>query len=401
MAGPRVRTVALVLAVVLSGCALGAAPQADETGTTTADGGRGVPLAEHPLSEKLDANRTFQRVERMVGEDVDSPAVRVLGSGDAGGGAVGGFTHTPYRFAEYLDLRNVSTGGGPSAAGLTDGFGRVYILPGSGPTSQLRQVLVHEFVHVVQFRSGMLPGGWPVSGNDTTDAGQVRLTLLEGAAVYVADEYTERHLPGNVSRQSEQIAGSYARARVGGRFAFARYYFGSAYVADRLDSPDQLRSLYENPPETTEQILHGDTDDPYEPLSVRTSASGWTVEDPDDVDIMGELFVRVTLSRALSLEAAADAADGWGNDRVVEYERADGNETGFAWVLRWDDAANATEFREAIGTYVDRRETGPGLSIRAETVGEQTVAVFLGPPDFVEAGSVSGTSSEVRVTVEG
>lgn len=408
VSGPRVSAFALAVALVLSGCTFGAgsggplAPTAGDGGTS--DESDGVPLEAHPLSGELDANRTFERVERLVGEDVQYPPVTVLepgAGGGGGGGAVGGFTYTPYRFAEYLDLRNVSAGGGPSAAGLTNGFGQVYIVPGSGPTVVLKQVLVHEFVHVVQFRSGMLPEGWPASGNDTTDASQVRLALIEGAAVYVADEYTEAYLAGpNVTLQSEQMARNYAEARVGGRFVFARYHFGSTYVAGRLDSPGELRSLYEDPPETTEEILHDGSapGDPYQPLAVEANGGEWELADPGDVDIMGELFVRVVLSRSLSLPEAADAAAGWGMDRVVEYERDD--QAAFAWVLRWDDAANATAFREAMDTYVERRDTGPDLEFRTASVGDETVVVFLGPPEFVDAASASGTSDDVRVTVE-
>jgi hypothetical protein len=405
VSGPHVRTVALAFVVVLSGCTFGVgadglAPTAPGSDARTG-GSMGVPLADHSLS--LAANSTFERVEGLVGEDVEYPPVRVIEAGTGGGGgggAIGGFAYTPYRFAEYLDLRNVSADGGPSAAGLTDGFGRVFIVPGSGPEPVLKQVLVHEFVHVVQIRSGMLPAGWPQGGNDTTDAAQVRLALIEGAAVYVTDEYTSQYLDGeNVTRQSAQMDRFYEGSRVGGRFVLARYHFGSNYAASELDSPDELRSLYENPPETTEQLLHPENDPAviYQPLSVAASGGEWDVADPGDVDIMGELFVRVVLSRSLSLSDAASAAAGWGNDRVVEYER--GDEAAFAWVLRWDDAANATEFREAMDTYLDRRSTGPDLDIRTTMVGDETVVVFLGPPAFTEEATASGTSDAVQVGV--
>jgi len=398
--GPRARAVLVAVAVVLSGCTLGIGPDGAVApaaqGESAAESG-GVPLEDHPLS--LEADRTFERVERLVGADVQQPPVTVIEPGSSGGGGVGGFTYTPYRFAEYLDLRNVSAGGGPSAAGLTDGFGQVYIVPGSGPKPVLRQVLVHEYVHTIQFRSEMLPAGWPTGGDDTTDAAQVRLALLEGSAVYVTDVYTERYLPENVTLQSEQLARSYADARVGGRFLLARYHFGSRYVTERLDSPDELRSLFADPPETTEQLLHGSDapGGPYRPLSVEATGGEWDLADPDDVDIMGELFVRVALSRELSREAATDAATGWGVDRVIEYER--GDEAGFAWVLRWDDAADGAEFREAMDTYAQRRTTGPELAFETTAVGDRTVVVFVGPPAFVDAADASKTGPDVRVSV--
>jgi hypothetical protein len=412
IAGSRLRVGVLALALLLAGCTLGGgpggplAPAAEEptatpgpNSTEQTPAARSVTLENHSLS--LDAANVFSRVEGLVGEDVQEPPVRVIVN-ESSGPVSPGFTHTPYRFAQYLDLDNVSAGG-PSAAGLTDGLGRVYIIPGSGPRSVLTQVLVHEFVHVVQFRSGMLPWASPAAGNDTTDAAMVRLALTEGPAVYVTDEYTEEYLAGaNVTSQSAQMARLYADSYPGGRFRAAPYYFGSQYVHHRLDDPSELRSLYDDLPATTEQLLHNDSapGDPYQPLVVDASGGGgWVVSDPEDVDIMGELFVRIALSRSLNRSTAAEAAAGWGVDRVITYEQ--GDTAGFAWVLRWDDPANATEFGAAMDTYINRRPTGADLSLRTEAVGEETVAVFLGPPGFVDAATATGTSDDVLVTVTG
>lgn len=103
-------------------------------------------------------------------------------------------------------------------------------------------------------------------------------------------------------------------------------------------------------PTTGEQILHGSSpvSEPLRELTVRTEVSEhWTV-DEDRGWRLGEPVLRYVLETGLSEERAADAA-GWGNDYVAVFER--GDESGYAWVIRWDSVDAAAEFESAFGHY--------------------------------------------------
>jgi hypothetical protein len=110
----------------------------------------------------------------------------------------------------------------------------------------------------------------------------------------------------------------------------------------------------------------------------------------------GELFVRSLFGTGLNESAAAELADGWGNDRQLEFEGT--NSTGFAWVLRWDDAANATEFENGVATYLEQTDT-PG-PVRVDRVAPETTVLFAGDESFVQNATASGGNSTVTVTAQ-
>lgn len=402
MDSPRVSAFVLAVAVLLSGCTFGAGdggPAAPTAPGTPTPGGEAVSLENSSLD--LDADAVFARVEVLVGEDVQAPPVQVLQGSGAGGGAFS-YPYTPYGFVEDVALTETGPGG-TSAAGVTDAYGNVYLVPSAGDHEELVQLLVHEYVHAVQFRADLLP--WDnrdFLGDLSTDAAQTRRALIEGAAVWVTDEYTERHQP-NVTSQSDRMARLYRNASVGDRYFLARYHFGYRGVDRRIDSPDQLRGLYATDvPNTTEQLVHGysPAEEPPRRFDVEAGdGAGWTAVDHEDEDVLGELFVRVVLSKELALDASADAAAGWGYDRLVEYER-DG-EPAYAWLTRWDDADEAAEFERAFETYADRRSTPANLSFRVQRAAPEYVVVYSGDPAFVGAANATVTSDGVRVAVGG
>jgi hypothetical protein len=411
MRGSELRVALLVALLTLAGCSYGvggsapAAPSAGgadaaggESAATESDGFRRVSLENSSID--LPAERIFADVLALVNEDVDQPKVQVL-VGDSAGSDAFAYPYTPYGFVEDLALTEVGPGGG-DAAGITDVYGSVYLVAGNASTPMRTKILVHEYVHTVQRRASLLP--WDpteMTGNVPTDEAQTRLALTEGAAVWVTDRYVERHMAANVTPQSARIAEAYAESEVGGRYFLARYHLGYAAVDRRIDDPNELRSLYEGDvPETTEQLIHGDTpaEEPMEPLDLTASDTGaWQHVDPTDEDRLGELFVRVALSRNLSREAAAAAADGWAYDRLAEFQR-DGDPA-YAWVTRWDDAANATEFEGAFDTYADRRAPGECQTVRIERPGERVVVVYSGPAAFTEAARASLANETVRISV--
>ncbi len=421
MSGTRVRLAALAVVVLLAGCSIlgggspGTPSGADTPGTpaatvTTSDGGNATNDTKTTGAEFLrfadsslavDANRTLERVEGLVGEDVERPTIWVDRSEDAGSNKLKSwFPGAPDAFPSQLALTNVSSGGS-AASGVAPTQSRVVLFPdGNRSVSYWERTLAHEFVHIVQLQTDVVPWGYRDSGYDSTDQWNTVRSTFEGSAVWVTDHYIQRYMPANATTQSEGFARVYAEARVGDRYLVAPYHLGAMGVERRLGDPSNLRELFSPPPNTTEQLIHGLTpaEEPIRPVSVTIADNvSWTYWEPDAEPVMGELFIRVAVSKELSLNRSAEAADGWGYDRLLSFER--GDQYGFAWVTRWDDPANASEFDGAFDTYADRRSTPANLTFRTQRVSDEVVVVYSGPPAFVDAVSASWSDGTVRLRV--
>jgi hypothetical protein len=123
------------------------------------------------------------------------------------------------------------------------------------------------------------------------------------------------------------------------------------YLGGRKAVASALRTF----PQTTEQLLHVDKfleREPAFPVRLPARAGGRTLESSET---FGELDVR-TLLRSFGLHDAADVAAGWGGGRVARY----GDVT--IIVLRWDTAADATEWQAAVPRYV--ASAFPGAAVR-------------------------------------
>ena len=106
------------------------------------------------------------------------------------------------------------------------------------------------------------------------------------------------------------------------------YTTGAAFVQGRYGQGDwaAVDAMYDRMPESTEQILHPeDTTSNEEPIDVKLPAdlakrlgAGWTV--PLE-DTFGEFQTAIWLRESgVDLDAANDAAAGWGGDRMAVAE---------------------------------------------------------------------------------
>lgn len=386
------RAVLLALLLTLAGCVGAPTAATDPEPTASATTDREAPATPDAVAVRggsLPANATlvFERVEELHGVDVEAPTVHVERITERGSFADGS---TPIRrlFGVAETEVNLSRAGG-----LTRTDGTVFVHPGASEPRRIERVLAHEFVHVVQFRSGTVP--WP-SADASTDRRLARLGVVEGAAVDATDAYVARYRP-NATRQSAQVARDYERGPSGNRLLWARYLFGHRYVDGRVDAPAELDRVYATPPNTTEQLVHGldPGAEPPRPLSadVTVTREGWRRAVADDT--AGELFVRVVLRSRLGRERAARAAAGWGNDSLHAF--GDGRRVGAAWVLRWDSATDADEFAAAFRRYADRR--GPRFAFGLRRPTPNTTVAVAGPAGFVENATATATADGVRVRV--
>jgi hypothetical protein len=356
-----------------------------------------ITITNGSLPDGVDPNRTFARVQSLLESDVRPQTVEIRNLSEWRQG-LPRIAASPLNRA--LGYENASVNWSQPTGVTRPTTGYVYIHPGNGKAGQTDRVLAHEFVHTIQFRSGMLP--WLNDLNQprvTSDLIVTRLALVEGGAVFVADAYTDRYL--DVRNNSAFVSDLYETRSPAYRNALARYYFGHQYIDRRIDSPSELESAYQNYPQTSEQLLHNETRDAEPPanltLSTNTTDSDWQYQTNDTV---GELSTRIHLSTELDRQRAADAAAGWGLDELRLYEHVrTQSRYGWAWVHRWDDESEADEARAALRDFASQRRDDSNLDFEAVRVSDETTALVFGDQEFVDATTVDGSTANVTVSV--
>ncbi len=409
----RLAPVALALLLVLAGCggAPGngtatndATPTANGTATTAGDASgtvtperasRGDAVAVENGTLPVNATRTFARVQSLMGTDVDPRPVERRNLSEWRS-SLPRVAAAPINDA--LGFENVSANWS-EPTGVTKFTGYVYVHPGEGSPQKVERVLAHEFAHSIQFQANMFP--WLDTlrtARVTTDEAKTLRALQEGGAVYVTDAYTQRYL--DVQRNSA-FAREYMSKSPTHWSALAPYYFGSQYVASRIDSPKALSNVYENRPNTTEQVMHNYTarEEPPADLAVESnvSASQWQYLGNNT---LGEMTTRGSLGTELSQSRAATAAAGWGTDEIAIFRHTGGDERyGWAWVHRWDDASEADEAASAFRTFAERRRNASTYGFAVTRVSDDTTALVFGDDAFVANTTVTGTTDDVTVAV--
>ena len=399
-----VTTLLTVALLVVAGCSAPTAPSpTPEAGTesptersTAAPTATQTPTPAGGVSVygDLPANATlvWERVESLLGGEYEPPTVSVRDrSLEPQAGS----------FAAQLGLDEGTEtfDEGRVRASYSQRTARIRISPRNGSVAQVTRILAHEYVHAIQFRP---PTDRPTFLDRVSerDSFLLQRALIEGSAVYVEDAYTREYLGFSAI---EQRCAEYRNGTPYERYAGQAYCFGGKYFAAQSDSPSGLVSPNTTLPNTTEQLLHpGTTEPPANLTVVDETPTGWYT--PASFARRGELFVRTVLGTELAEERAAEAAAGWGNDRLVSVT---GDTEGYVWVLRWDTEGDAGEFGTAFGDYLDARgnRTADGWTVgddryRLSSVDDRTVAVVTGNETFVDRVSVTATGRNVTVSAD-
>lgn len=402
------KTIACVLLVILAGCgAVVDAPPAETESTPTSTPAE-TDVSVEGGSYPVDAQPVFERVLNLTDQRVPAPTVQIEDPDDASPNILDRST-SQFRSALGVVPPERTNDSGSQLTGYTPSDGEtVHIYDGILENETVAEsTLAHEYVHTVQFRTDWGSTMW---GRQSRDGGEIthdgRLTyymVLEGSAQYVQHHYEARFLPNAPGSESFGQA-AYENASAHARLNLARYVLGGQYVNDTVDSTADLAEIHTDSPVSSEQVLHRN-DDPVSELSVDANDVGeWDSEWAQDRQ--GELFVKIALRTELNRSTATDAAHGWGNDRRITYER--GNGTATAWVLRWDDAENATEFEGAFTEYLGAKATQNGSSweqtngkatYRLQRVTDRTTVVYLGNESFVRDANATAVA-DGELTIE-
>jgi len=219
-----------------------------------------------------------------------------------------------------------------------------------------KPVMAHELTHALQDQHFNLQrmSAWP---HGDADAELAAHALVEGDATLAMAHYAFAHpellaaLAGSVSGASEELSRAPRSLREGLVFPFDK---GMAWVM-RLQQRGgwaAVSAAFSKMPQSSEQILHPEKYDAYEPPIKVTIppieellGRGWSRLDED---VQGEWGYYSILDEFLKApDVSTAAAAGWGGDRYAVYEGPASGDVCVVLLSTWDTPADAREFADA------------------------------------------------------
>lgn len=413
----RPATVGLVLvAVVVAGCGAPVAESASETAGANGVAGSTANITVENGTLSTDINQTFARVQALRGTNVTPPnAVRVYNSADrfqnqSADIGIGGSREFWVLAGMKTTEVNLTESVTQQQNGYVTGLGSIVLYVGENASTVDEQLLVvHELTHYLQLQSGLQETLInQTGGRFTTESSYIQRALIEGGAVVTTDTYLRKYSDTD-ERNSDWYRTIQSKLPDGhvAEYGNGQYINGFEYMNNRTTSLSELAAVYENPPRTSEQLLHqlDPQAEPPTPLNVTVeTGENWV---PSGTNRMGEAFVRTALDSEVDSERAIEAAAGWGNDTLQILRPDDGGNASYAWVLDWDDAENRTEFVSAYSDNLDARATATDgvWELDNSTVSatileptETTAVVVFGTEPLVENVTASGAGRSVTVS---
>lgn len=277
----------------------------------------------------------------------------------------------------YIDLY------GEQIAGLYDDENQQMLVICTTSFSGIeRLTYVHEYTHTLQDQVFDLDDGLGYD-EDACDDDSERCAaiqaLIEGDATLLQEQWLRTYaseqdlvdlLEFAASTESPVLdsAPSFIKQDLlfpymaGRGFVHARYLDGGWAAVD---------AAYSNPPLSTEQILHPDrypTDVPVvlevPDLAVALGADWAEI----DRGVMGEWFTQLTLNELLSMDVAAEAAEGWGGDYYLAFHNSQTDQESLVLITQWDTMRDVHEFFSTFRNYGDLRFGERETSSTYETI---------------------------------
>ncbi len=275
----------------------------------------------------------------------------------------------PHTTLGLLPNASVSVYAHPVAGVYVPEQEQLYIVIGrqeSGADDQA--LLAHAYVHALQDQHFDL--GAMDARATTTDALLAVQALVEGDATFLTSLYRYEepaaadwgHLEGLIVRAEQPDYGDdLGHSQVWPRLQHFPYHEGRQFVEVLFQGGgwQAVNQAYTNSPRSTEQVLHPERylEEQDRPTSVvvpgleAALGEGWTMLIQDT---LGEFVIGLYLDVILPEETAWRAADGWGGDTFVVWEREDGEQV-VVWRTIWDSTAEAAEFEHALAALVPQR----------------------------------------------
>lgn len=245
-----------------------------------------------------------------------------------------------------------------------------------------RIIYAHEFTHALQDQYFDLETF--LDDDLETDASLAAISLVEGDAMLVMQEYTTVMIQENPGAALAILAFSLSgegqippgTPPILEAELIAPYNDGLNFVTAlyRSGGWDAVNAAFDNPPRTMAEIFHPRRYlDGVQPLAVSIAPAG--LEDEAGWSLLheqalGEFYLREYLGTGILRGPAVLAAAGWNGDRYRLYVNDDVDQ--FAWVLRiaWDTPADRDDFIAALSLYAvgGDREAQPEVLLEADSV---------------------------------
>ncbi len=250
-----------------------------------------------------------------------------------------------------------------SASATYSPFDKQILLVERGGKSE--SLMTHEMTHAMQdqhFDLAHLLLRRPYS----FDKAEAVFAVVEGDAVSVQRRFEQGaawdRVPLKEIGQREDERFTTYRTQIGSFFPpllletfIFRYRDGVRFVeaVRRRDGQAGVNKLFQNPPASSEQVLHpekyfaGEQPRPAKIDERMLAALGWRhiTSTP-----LGEIGIRGVLLAGASAKDAVRSAAGWGGDTAYLFESREAGKTLFAWQTAWDTDADADEFFGAYNT---------------------------------------------------
>lgn len=130
---------------------------------------------------------------------------------------------------------------------------------------------------------------------------------------------------------------------------------------ERNSNWSEVNAAYDNPPRSTEQILHPEkyiSGDAPRQVRLNRLDSYFKEIDPDSTwrlafdQTLGEFYLRQHLILRMQAPEVEGMASGWGGDRFLLYVREQDGATVLVWKSVWDTVVDAREFGTLYGGYL-------------------------------------------------
>jgi len=215
-----------------------------------------------------------------------------------------------------------------------------------------KEIFAHELTHVIQGKYFKTPERMSHDGKQAWSA------LIEGDAGLTAKEYIKTEADPKSSSVPTLARGASFSCTYASEEAdplmeiwLFPYQYGENFVKALHTNGGWagVNQAYEDPPQTTEQIMHPEKyleGEWYAEVEAPPlNASGWISA---KTDTLGEHFILVMLETHLPTDESAEAAEGWNGDNFTYYEK--GNDYMFTWRILWDTEEDAVQFS---GTFAE------------------------------------------------
>lgn len=220
-----------------------------------------------------------------------------------------------------------------------------------------KSTFVHETTHAIQDQHFDIATVMaPAIEANTDDRYYAVLSLIEGDATISETIYLVRNdlIDQLIEEQSDMDVSSLDRAPILLQETLLfPYTQGADFVVHfwQIGGWKAVNQIWENPPTTTEQILHPEKYEEGEgaiPVAVADpteSMSDWRLLEYNE---NGELITKVfLLNGGASDRVASSAAEGWGGDAHYVITNDEG-ETAMVWASTWDTEEDAQEFLDTL-----------------------------------------------------